>query len=94
MDNALVFQHGKMPSWLEKLWVPWGGQCVGNCVVVRSSKDNVTIQHEMVHVEQVMTWGFLVPIAYVLSSLLAKMAGLDHYKHNVFEMAARMKAKK
>ena len=94
--NAYVFVTNpeKMPKWLAKLWEPWAGQCCGNCVVLKNAPGSsphatVTLVHELIHVRQVMTWGILQPIMYMMSSLAEAMAGEDHYRQNAFERAAR-----
>jgi hypothetical protein len=97
VDDACVWVVSHPPQWLARLWVPWNGQTMGTCVVLRETPEAnpelaVTLIHELEHVRQGMRWGIMQPIAYALSSITAMMAGEDHYKLNVFEIAARKKA--
>jgi len=87
-------QLERCPGWLVKYWAKWGGHCVGTAVVVKnepgsSKKADITLAHELHHVDQMHRFGFFQPVLYVLSSLCAKVAGEDAYIMNVFEMSAR-----
>lgn len=95
--DTWIFLHAKMPAWLAKLWEPWTGQCVGNCIVLKydprlTPATLKTLIHEIVHARQVMRWGIFQPILYALSSLSALAAGEDRYRCNHFEIAARRAA--
>lgn len=84
------------PSWLTDAWSKWKGQTIGEVVVLRDefSPKSSIVRHELAHVEQCRTLGILMPLAYVLSSLCAMLAGLDGYKDNHFELAARAQNRK
>ena len=99
VGNAVVLVHNpdKMPGWLTNLWKKWTGQCCGNFIVLKaapgsSDAANRTLAHELEHTRQIMVWGILQPVMYVLSSFAAAMAGEDRYRQNIFEVAARRKA--
>lgn len=47
-----------------------------------------TRRHERVHVAQYTRWGLLFPLAYVIASLLAWLAGRPAYRGNCFEIEA------
>lgn len=88
-----VLEEEKAPKWLLARWVGWGGHCVGSWVVLRKDPEtNVTLNHELHHVHQMHTLGFLQPILYALSSLTAVAAGEEGYTANHFEVAARRAA--
>lgn len=96
-DTAWVFLHADMPKWLSDLWSHWRGQCVGNCIVLKedprtSPKALQLLVHELAHTRQIMTWGILQPIFYVLANIATLMAGEDTYPRNPFEIAARRAA--
>jgi hypothetical protein len=87
-------QLERCPNWLVKYWAKWGGHCVGTAVVVKnepgsSKRADITLVHELHHVDQMHRFGFFQPVLYALSSLCAKIAGEDAYIMNVFEMSAR-----
>ncbi len=85
-----VVDEAKAPKWLLARWVGWGGHCVGSFVVLRKMPEQVTtLNHELHHVHQMHTLGFLQPVLYALSSLTAFAAGEEAYKANHFEVAAR-----
>jgi hypothetical protein len=95
--DAFVYIHGDMPAWLQKLWVGWRGQCVGNFIIVKnrpatSAEDAQLFRHEQEHCAQVMKWGIFQPIFYYLCDLGAWMAGERAYLLNPFEVAARRAA--
>jgi len=49
---------------------------------------DVARRHEMVHVRQYERWGPLFVPAYLLASLVLKLAGKDAYRDNPFERQA------
>ncbi len=82
----------RCPEWLVNYWSKWGGHCIGTAVVVKKDPDlpnNLTLIHELHHVDQMHRLGFLQPIMYALSSLCAKISGEDSYLSNAFEISAR-----
>lgn len=87
----------EIPTWLENLWEPWNGQCVGNFIVLRNSpqdspKAYQTLVHELEHTRQIMTWGILQPLFYLAAKIALKMSGEDSYRFIPFEIAARRAA--
>lgn len=89
-----VVQLHRCPIWLVNLWNKWNGHCIGTAVVLKyapgsSKKADITLVHELHHVDQMHRLGFFQPILYVLASLCAKLAGEDGYVMNVYEVAAR-----
>lgn len=87
----------KAPKWLLKQWSGWGGHCVGSFVVLRQAPESIErgkalLNHELHHVHQMHTLGFLQPFLYLLSSLMAIAAGEKAYIGNHFEVAARRAA--
>lgn len=83
----------KSPSWLKSLWKPWSGQAIGNVVVINGdpTKKNATLEHELVHVRQVMRLGVFQPIIYGAAYLGIKFGceASDPYYSNPFEVDAR-----
>jgi len=62
---------------------------LGHVVLARSDDDVSTWRaHERVHVAQWARWGLLFPLAYLGSSLLARLRGGDAYLDNAFEKEA------
>lgn len=96
-DDAFVWLlNDPLPPWLTLLWAKTSGQAVGNVVVLRYDPDTdrgrTTLRHEQEHVHQAMVLGgILFPIAYLLSSLVIKVACpySDSYYSNPFEIDAR-----
>jgi hypothetical protein len=91
---VFVVQEDKSPKWLLSLWERWAGHCVGTLVVVRhlpgsSNRADVTLTHELHHVQQFHTYGFFQPLMYAISSLFAYFSGEDAYTNNIFEVSAR-----
>jgi hypothetical protein len=90
---AWVLNETRAPKWLLKCWANWGGHCVGSWVVLKKDPiKNTTLNHELHHVHQMHTLGFLQPIFYMFSSLTAIAAGEEGYVTNHFEIAARRAA--
>jgi len=85
------------PEWLLNLWSKWDGHAIGNVVVMRNSADHdvETARHELVHVSQSMSLGFLFPLAYLLCMIFIKFGcpGLDPHLDNPFEVHARKNKK-
>lgn len=95
---AWSVNEDKAPKWLQNAWVGWAGHCVGSFVVVRNlvndtpERQKVLFNHELHHVHQMHTLGFLQPFLYALSMLTAWAAGEKPYLANHFEVAARRAA--
>jgi len=87
---AFVLVPEKAPAFLNKLWVGWGGHCVGSTIVLKVEPTNpITLNHELHHVHQMHRLGFFQPIFYALSSLITWLAQEKSYRGNAFEVAAR-----
>lgn len=97
--DALTWQLNdkKAPDWLKKKWQRWGGQTIGNVVVLKYSPDTdrgrVTLRHEQEHVHQCMTLGVFQPVLYGLAYLGLLCCRHAHpYYDNPFEVDARRAA--
>ena len=88
-----IVNQEKSPTWLKKLWKPWAGHAIGNVVVLNGDlpKMNATLEHEMVHVRQVMRLGVFQPLIYGAAYLGIKFGceSSDPYYSNPFEIDAR-----
>lgn len=86
----------KMPKWLTDMWAHWGGQAIGNVVVLKYRPEDkpMLMTHEARHVEQCMRIGLLQPLAYGLMYLAVKYGcpGSDPYYDCSFEIDARRHA--
>lgn len=87
----------KSPTWLDKMWLRWGGHAIGNVVVVKvditSDRGKITLRHEQEHVRQCMTLGIFQPILYGLAYIALKFCKNAHpYYDNPFEIDARRAA--
>jgi len=93
---GLVFtlNADKAPDFVNKYWRNWAGHCVGSTVVLKRAAQNglITLNHELHHVHQMHTLGFLQPILYAASSFISYCAGEKLYNDNAFEVAARRAA--
>ena len=97
--DALVWQlvPEKSPSWLDKMWLHWGGHCIGNVVVVKvdvtSDRGKITLRHEQEHVYQCMVLGVFQPLIYGLAYVGLRFCRHAHpYYDNPFEIDARRAA--
>ena len=87
----------RAPAWLLRMWDGWGGHTVGTAVVLRYAPESARrmttiLNHELHHVHQLHTFGFLQVLMYLASTLCALAAGEDGYAANQFELAARKAA--
>jgi hypothetical protein len=86
----------KCPAWLLGMWSGWAGHCVGTAVVLSgdltTKRDQITLNHELHHVDQMHRLGVLQPMLYLISSVTAWLAGEKFYESNLFEVAARRAA--
>ena len=96
--SGVVEAHGRFLGWcLGRFTHPvCGGASAitfGHVVIARDQTSlDETREHERVHVEQYERWGpFFLP-AYLLSSLIALLRGLDPYLENHFEREAFRRA--
>lgn len=94
IDDGLVWRVGpSAPVWLKKLWMKWSGHAIGNVVVlnVDPDKKEQVVQHELVHVRQVMRLGVFQPIVYGINLVAIKFGceTSDPYFSNPFEVDAR-----
>ena len=94
IDDGLVWRVGpSAPAWLKKLWMKWSGHAIGNVVVlnVDPEKKEQVVQHELVHVRQVMRLGIFQPIVYGINLVAIKLGceTSDPYFSNPFEVDAR-----
>lgn len=94
-----IINESKMPDWLKNMWKGWGGQTIGQVVVVRYSPENGgehLLEHELDHVRQCLVLGPFQPIAYFVTSMLIAIAlpECDPYHDNPFELNARLAADK
>lgn len=84
------------PSWLMALWKKWGGQAIGNVVVLKVSPVDrpMVLIHEQKHVDQVMRLGIFQPIMYALCYVAIRVGcpGSDPYWSSPFEVDARRHA--
>lgn len=104
-DLALIWvtNPNKMPKWLKKLWGTHSfntiGQAVGNIIVIDAldinpdelhTKYKKLVNHEMVHVRQVMRLGIFQPLLFGANYLAALIIDDVHpYYDNLFEIGAR-----
>lgn len=94
IEDGLVWRvNPTAPVWLKKLWLAWSGHAVGNVIVlnVDPQKKVQIVQHELVHVRQVMRLGIFQPIIYGINLLAIKIGceSSDPYFSNPFEIDAR-----
>ena len=94
IEDGLVWRVGdKSPEWLKKLWKTWSGHAIGNVMVLNVDplKKTQVVQHELVHVRQVMRLGIFQPIVYGICWLAIKFGceSSDPYFSNPFEIDAR-----
>jgi hypothetical protein len=101
--NALVWtlnpETSNVPTWLLRLWYPWGGQTYGSVVTLTRSVNDPhgarTLKHEQAHVLQYMKLGVFFPILYGLFCLTIVIAcpTLNYYEDNIFEHDAKQSVK-
>lgn len=86
----------KSPKWVLSLWDRWAGHAIGNVVVLKQnvSEENVTVKHELTHVDQCMILGIFQPIIYLLCYVATKASCKNShpYYDNLFEIDARRSA--
>ena len=86
------------PRWVTHSILWWGGQSIGNVVVLlndpKSDKGRVILRHEQEHVRQMMVLGVFQPVLYAIASLVIRLAcPRSHYHYsNPFEIEARRAA--
>lgn len=67
----------------------WSAMTLGHVVLGRSEYCLASSRaHERIHVRQYERWGVFFFPAYLLSSLIARLRGLDPYFDNMFEIEA------
>lgn len=97
--DAYVWQSlpEKSPKWLNKAWSRWGGQAIGNIVVLKydvaTDRGRVVLRHEQEHVHQCMVLGVFQPIVYGILYLVLMTSRHAHpYYDHPFEIDARRAA--
>ena len=75
--------------WPRRLRWRYRAITLGHVVLSVDKIDEVTFEHEMVHVRQYERWGPLFLVIYPSASLIAWLQGRSAYRDNVFELAAR-----
>jgi hypothetical protein len=99
-SDALVWlvDAGRVPKWLLRLWLQWGGHAMGQVVVLKTHPDRsphaaTMLVHELEHVRQCMRLGIFQPVLYALCSLALLVTRRGHpYWDNCFEIDARRAA--
>ena len=97
--DALVWNANtdKVPTWVTKTLLWWGGHSVGNVIVMvahpKSDRGKIILRHEQEHVRQTMVLGIFQPILYGLASLSLRFCRYGHHHYdNPFEVDARRAA--
>lgn len=94
-DGALEVTYRPTQAACGKLarWLPFRGIVFGHVILAVTREELQDIgPHERVHVEQYERWGLLFFVAYGLSSLWQLLHGRSPYRHNHFEVQARLLA--
>ncbi len=98
--DALVWNAvpDKVPKWVTRTLLWWGGHSVGNVVVMmahpKSDRGKIVLRHEQEHVRQTMVLGVFQPILYSIMSACIRIAcpHSHHHYSNPFEIEARRAA--
>jgi hypothetical protein len=76
-------------TWPRRLGWRYRAITFGHVILCVDRIDDLTLEHELVHVRQYELWGPLFVPAYLIASLWAGMRGGSAYRDNTFEIAAR-----
>lgn len=86
---ALLVEDPRAGRYLDNVPLKPYAQTLGRYVLARERMPDGIIRHELEHVEQWTRLGpFFLPV-YGAASLIASLAGKNHYADNIFEIAAR-----